>query len=300
MMAVKPALSVVLAATRPWDELYACLARLAPQMQPAQTEVIVGDAHDGAVPAEFQRDFPNVRWIRRAGVSVFLLRNLGVLEARAPIIAFTEDHCLVAPDWCRRILEAHHAHPEAAAIGGSVANGPVQFLIDWANYLTVFCPFLPPVTTGPAAAISLQANCSYKREALPDTVLPNGIMEFHLNRQLLRDGRKLYADGGICVEHVQSHGRLGTIAAHFHNGRSIATVRMETIKAWQRALRVASCFILPAFLFLYVTRHIAPKPQFWGRYIAVLPLIAALNVAHAAGEFCGYVFGPGTSMEAMP
>ena len=295
-----PKLSVILAATRPWEELAACLRRIAPQLDSAQAEVIVGDAHSGAIPRDIEIEFPQVQWIRRPGESVFYLRNLAVLAARGPIVAITEDHCLVAPDWCHQILKAHRDQPEAAAIGGSVANGPTRHLIDWANYLVVFAPFLPPAGNRASSQISLQANSSYKRDALPDTLSPNGLMEFHLNRALLAQGRMLYTDGNISVEHVQSHGRLGTFAAHFHNGRSIATVRMETLRGPQRLLRIASCFVLPAFLFAYVARHVASKPAFWGRYLSSVHLIAGLNLAHAAGEFLGYTVGPGSSMESMP
>lgn len=299
MSGALPRLSVVLATTRPWDELRACLRSLAPQLAENAVEVIVGDAHTGEVPDDIRRDFPWVHWIRREGESVFVFRNLGALAARAPIVAFTEDHCIVAPDWCRRILQAHHAHPDAAAIGGVVENGPTRHLIDWANYLLVFAPFVPPVPSGPATAISLQANCSYKRYALPDKLQPNGLMEFHLNRDLVKHGRRLYTDGAISVAHIQSHGRLGTFAAHFHNGRSIATVRMETLRGAKRWLRIASCLVLPPFLFVYAARNITRKPRYWGRFLSCAHLLAGLCIAHAAGEFCGYSFGPGTSMESV-
>ena len=294
-----PNLSVVLATTRPWEELRACLRSLEPQLEECGVEVIVGDAHGGDVPDDISRDFPWVHWIRHKGESVFILRNRGALAARAPIVAFTEDHCVVAPDWCRRILQAHDTHPEAAAIGGVVANGPTRHLIDWANYLLVFGPFAPPAPSGPATVISLQANCSYKRNALPDELQPNGIMEFHLNRELIKRGHHLYTDGAIAVAHIQSHGRLGTFAAHFHNGRSIATVRMETLRGAKRWLRIASCLALPPFLFAYAARNIARKPRYWGRFLSCAHLLAGLCAAHAAGEFCGYAFGPGMSMESV-
>jgi len=124
-------------------------------------------------------------------------------------------------------------------------------------------------------------------------------MEMALNRELVKAGRMLYADGGLCVRHIQSHGFRGSFAAHFHNGRSIATVRMEKLKGLGRALRLASCAILPAFLFVYVARHVASKPRFWGPYIWAAPFIAGLTVAQALGEFCGYAFGPGNSLESV-
>jgi glycosyltransferase involved in cell wall biosynthesis len=47
-------------------------------------------------------------------------RNRGVAEARHPIVAFTDDDCLPAPDWLRAIAEEFAAHPHVAVLGGRV------------------------------------------------------------------------------------------------------------------------------------------------------------------------------------
>lgn len=296
---MQPDLSIIFAVTRPWEEARACLRCLLPQLAPANAEVIVGVAHP-EIPPDLPAEFPQVQFLHHPGESVFRLRNRGLLAARASIVAFTEDHCLPAPDWCRRILDAHRNHPEAAAIGGTVANGPTRNpIVDWANYLIVFGPYISPIRSGAAENISLQANASYKRDVLPESLGPNGMMLMHINRALLAAGRVLRAEDGIRVSHVQSHGRLGTFAAHFHNGRSIATIRMESLTPVGRLLRIGSCLILPAYLFYYVSRNVAAKPPVWGRFLTSIPVIAGLNFAHALGELAGYTLGPGTSMESV-
>ena len=35
------------------------------------------------------------------------------------MVAITEDHCDVAPDWCEQVLDAHARHPDAVAIAGA-------------------------------------------------------------------------------------------------------------------------------------------------------------------------------------
>ena len=42
--------------------------------------------------------------------------------ARGEVVAFTEDHCEPAPDWCERIIAAHAEHPDADAVGGAMAQ----------------------------------------------------------------------------------------------------------------------------------------------------------------------------------
>jgi glycosyltransferase involved in cell wall biosynthesis len=52
----------------------------------------------------------------RQGVSYG--RNAGILEARAPIIAFTDDDCRPAADWVHSIVRAFAQHPNIDCIGG--------------------------------------------------------------------------------------------------------------------------------------------------------------------------------------
>lgn len=47
-------------------------------------------------------------------------RNAGIARATAPLIAFTDDDVLPAPDWVARIKRCFDEHPEADFIGGRV------------------------------------------------------------------------------------------------------------------------------------------------------------------------------------
>jgi GT2 family glycosyltransferase len=96
--------------------------RLARQLQalraqtlaPERFEVIVVD--DGSGPetaAMLEREaWPALRVFRRevsAGPAAG--RNLGWREARAPLIAFTDDDCVATPDWLAAFTEAACRHP---------------------------------------------------------------------------------------------------------------------------------------------------------------------------------------------
>jgi glycosyltransferase involved in cell wall biosynthesis len=45
-------------------------------------------------------------------------RNLGIKNAKADIISFTDDDCIVHPDWIERIIEAFSKDKDAMIIGG--------------------------------------------------------------------------------------------------------------------------------------------------------------------------------------
>lgn len=54
----------------------------------------------------------------RQGLS--FARNRGIEQARAPIVAFTDDDVAVRPDWIAQIARTMRAHPEVDFIGGKV------------------------------------------------------------------------------------------------------------------------------------------------------------------------------------
>jgi len=240
-----------------------------------------------------------VIWLKEFGASVFGLRKFAMYQAQGEIIAITEDHCRVAPNWCEQIIQAHKDYPDAAAIGGTVDNGATTSLIDWANFFLVFAPFVSPIKNGPCERICLQANISYKRRVVSRMASQLGVMEMLFTQQLREEGEVLIADDRLLVSHVQSHGFWGTFAAHFHNGRSIAGFRLEHLGGIGRILRLGSTAILPPYLLWSTLWALVSKQRFLGKVFASLPLLALLVCCHAAGEFVGYIAGPGRSPQRL-
>lgn len=288
-------LSVVVATGKPWPEVRACLDSLRDQARALDVEILLVDGDGQGLPDAAARAHPNVRRLERIGASVFALRAWGLSEASGDIVAITEDHCRVAPDWCERILQAHREHPEAAAIGGAVENAATEHLVDWANFALVFSPFMSPIRDGASEEIALQANISYKRRVIPEDMGRLGMMEFLFNRQLRERGETLVADGRIVVHHDQSHGFVGTYATHFHNGRSIAGFRLPNLSGPARMARIGSTALLPPFLLYRTLRNVQRKGRLAGGILASVPLLVPLVVCHAAGELIGYLRGPGDS-----
>ncbi len=277
-------LSVVLATTDAWPDLATCLDVLEPQVRATGAELIVGDGDGSALPERYAADPERVVWIRRPGASVFELRALGVAAARGDIIATTEDHCVVAGDWCERILQAHAAVPDVVAVAGAVENGSREHRIDWANYLHTFGAFVPPMDPRQRLRCPVNANISYKRSVFPAGPIEPGWMELALNPRLFREGRFAF-DDRIVVSHVQSHGFFRTFLAHFDNGR--ATTGLHRIGLSRRQA--------PWQVFRNTLRTFDAKPELQPMLRACLPLLAGLSCCHAAGEIAGIVFGPGSS-----
>jgi hypothetical protein len=88
--------------------------------------------------------------------------------------------------------------------------------------------------------------------------------------------------------------RFGEFAGrYFRGGREFAALRSKRISALERFARAVTAPALPFVLLYQRVRAVAAKRRYLTRLIATLPLLAAFMVAWSAGEFLGYLAGPG-------
>jgi hypothetical protein len=277
-------LSVVIATTHAWPFLKHCLDVLLPQCEALDAEFLIADSTGEGLPNPLPKSYCGIRHIVLPGASVFDLRAEATTDARGEIVAWTEDHCLPAPDWCARICAAHERNPEAEMVGGAVANGSRENAVDWANFLCTFGPFVTPIQCPPRKRAPAIANLSMKRRAIPSGPLRAGFIEIACEARLLAAGTVRF-DDAIQVTHVQSLGWKRTFAVHFHNGRSTTGLLADTIPAWKRLRQMMVCFLMPAEMMrTSVTPLLGNVRVPWRRH---LPFMFALAVAFSAGEFAG-------------
>jgi hypothetical protein len=294
-----PVLSVVLATRHAWPTLRETLRSVEQPAADIGAEVVVVDGDGSALPAEPEPG-SGVLWLRARGRDIFELRALGAAHARGAIIALTEDHCLVAPDWCDRMLRAHDAHPDAAVVAGCVLNGATQRAIDRANFLLVHGVSLPPLRSEPTRHWSpTPTNMSFKREVVPRPAAPSGFLELVLVARLLAEG-KVAVDHRIVVHHDQSNGFVGTFVDHFHAGRSVAGLfgAVSTSPAKRRILARATLGY-PRTIVERVRDIARDKPAAAPEVRRALPLAVGLAASAWAGVATGAVAGPGSSPRRM-
>jgi hypothetical protein len=290
-----PPLTVIVATTQPWPELRMCLDSLHAQAIAAGAEILVCDGHGSGLPDAVLACYPGIARLPMPGASVLQMRARAMAHAAGDIVAVTEDHCRVAPDWCRRILDAHAAHPEAAVIGGAVENGSDRRVIHWASFFIVNGAAMPPVRGGARRTVAGQATVSYKREVVPRDVPPRGRMEWVLNARLRAQGHTLRTDGRILVAHDQPLTFAEACAIHYHDSRIIAGFRLESLPRVEWAIRVAACAAMPPLLFLRTVLPILAKRRRLGWLARSVPMIGVLVTCRAAGALVGFFHGPGDS-----
>jgi glycosyl transferase family 2 len=288
-------LSVIVATTQPWPEVRGCLESLYRQAEDLGAEIILSDGSGEGLTKEAALKYPNVQWLKSPGSSVFYLRALAMSYAKSQILAMTEDHCKVAHDWCRRVIQAHEEYPQAAAIGGAVENGATRTLADWASFFIVNGASMSPLKNGESSKIAAQANVSYKRRVIPNEIPSNGRMEWMFTQSLRQRGEKLVADDRISVHHIQSLGFANTCRIHFDDGRTIAAFRLPDITWLERGIRLLACPIMPAAHFVRAAVPVLTKHRLYGRFLASSPMIALLLICRAAGAVCGFAADAGNS-----
>ena len=293
--------TALIATIRGWPACRQAISLIAPQVRAAGGEFIVADGSSNPPPsdAEMTELGGPIRWLSMPGKSVYQLRYAGYKAARGAVVAITEDHCYVAPDWVERILEVHRRHPNAAAVGGTVLNNTDQKIVDWAAFFLTQGPFMAPLVNGVASRISGVANVSYKRHILDRLGgdADQGVIDF-LELPAALHGEELVADDSIKVRHNQSQGLLGTSLAEFDNGRTIAGYRRRQMMRgdW---LRIALSPVLPTYRGVRQMRIVRSKDMQPGmtvsRMARTLPVHLWLQYCAMAGELLGYAAGPGDS-----
>lgn len=283
-----PGVSVVVASFCGEAALGRCLASLSPQASGG--EVIVATAVE--VGAPLRDRFPLVRFVEAPeGTSVFRLRSLGVRQARGRLVALTEDHCEVAPDWLRRLAAAHGAGHRV--VGGPVDNA-LPGIFAWALFLVEYGVLLPPLPEGPGRVLS-GVNAAYARESL-EACRSTWEEAFHENE--VHDA--LRAEHGLhCVEAawVRSHLRIGlreALAHLFRGGRQFGAYRGARIGQLKRLTLALAAPLVPGLLLWRIVKALARRrPSRLLTLLLGLPIVMLLLVAWSAGEVAGGLLAQG-------
>lgn len=89
-------------------------------------DVLVVDQSDddrtGDVVREIAKTDARLRFLHTLPPGLSRAYNVGAAETSAPIIAFTDDDCVAAPDWLSSIAKALDAEPDAEMLYGTVAR----------------------------------------------------------------------------------------------------------------------------------------------------------------------------------
>ena len=207
-VADRPDVSIVLCTYNRSDVLPRALESLLDQdHDAARYEIVAVDNNSTDLTREciesFRSRASNLRYVFEAKQGLSHARNAGILAARGPIVAFTDDDVRVSREWVSTITRLFADHAEAACVGGKVLPnwaGP------WPGWLT-------------------------SEHWSPLALLDYGDTSFYVNAT-----RRLCLIGANCAYRREVFDRIGMFAPHVQAiGRDVGTEDHELLLRLWRA-----------------------------------------------------------------
>src|SRR5687767_15685491 len=100
--------------------LEGCLDSVLACTPPPAEVIVVDQSGDEATRSSIgrrERGAAPIKYVRGIGTGLSRARNQGIAECAAPVIAFTDDDCLVDPGWLTAVTEPVRTGGADAAVG---------------------------------------------------------------------------------------------------------------------------------------------------------------------------------------
>lgn len=289
----EPRLSVVIPSVYGFPYLGECLDAL--EQRCVDVEIIVADSTDDATRREISESWPAVRLLCfESPTSIPELRAAGIAQARAPVVAVIEDHCIVTEKWCSRRLDLHAQGHHV--VGGPVRNLAARRVRDWAAFLCEYSANMEPSVGGVVTSLP-GMNVSYDRKAIAEIedLFRHGVWETWWHQHLQQCGFELYHDPQLVVEHAKGFGFVEFLGQRYHYSRAYAGLRNPDL-GWKRWFYFLGSPLLVPLVSYRTLRNVWKRRRYGRQLILATPLILVYTGAYAAGEAVGYLFGGGNSL----
>jgi glycosyltransferase involved in cell wall biosynthesis len=262
-------------------------------------EIIVVSYSQNGTVEHIKKQFPRIKFLQpseRLGIPQ--LRALGMSHATGDIIAITEDCCVPGENWFEEIRKAHGLGYEV--VGGAIEKGSANKIVNWAVYLCEYSQAMLPIPSGEVAGVAGN-NASYKREVLDkvDESIKRDYWEFFLHEELRKQKVKFLSAPAMVVVKKKEFNFLYFLTQRFHYSRSFAGMRRTRISASRRILCVLISPLLPLLMTWRIAQQVHQKKRYYKEFFMSLPLLTIFMISYAAGEFVGYLFGPGKSLSKV-
>lgn len=265
-----------------------------------QIELILVAPDRGGIDDRQFDGFGSWQWVRIQQVrTTGAAFEMAVRVARAPFVAFAEEHGYFRHDWAERLVAAHEAgHP---VVGYAIENANPKTLTSWAHLYGQFGPLVAPVESGESNFLAGH-HTSYRT----DLLLGYGNLledllesETALFLDLRSSGIRMFIAGDAIAGHLNISILGAFMALDYHGLRSFAAARAKVGK-WSWWKRVVFASAAPLIPWVRLRRIISDIKRSGRQNILMpkilMPLLPAL-FAGALGEMVGYVLGPGDSTE---
>jgi hypothetical protein len=237
-------------------------------------------------------DHPAVRMTRGASNnSLSTARVQGIYAAKAPVVAFMEEHCEVQPGWAEAIVLAHRG--PWAGVGCDFDNGnPGAGRADKAFRMTYGVYARLPRGRGPVNRIAGQ-NSAFKREVL---LRYEHQLEWMMNADLVmqwqmgREGHQFFYEPAAKMSHRNENTVRSLCVGVFYWNWCFSNVRAQVFQ-WSfphRALRIVLAPLVPWVRLARMLVWTLPLGRsHFAQFIFDIPFAVAVSHCAAAGQVAG-------------
>lgn len=295
-------LSVVIVVGDCTDRVDRILAKLAMQSVADQMEIIMLDAAEDRTPKLHIPSELEVRCIKVDRSMVLgKARFEGTRCAKAPIVAYLEDHCYPLPGWAEALIESHQG--PWTAVGYSFTNASPDTYLNRSTFFAEYGHWIDPTPGGPTDRLP-GVNTSYKREtllSLGDPLAELLEFDFNLHETLRKRGHQFYIEPRARVTHECYASFLRLLYIHFCFCRLQAVKRAEA-NCWDHRMRLAAGliapFALPLLQLLRTVRSFRNHNRL-SKLLLYIPTIYIIYQSDALGESLGHLIGAGESFHTF-
>jgi hypothetical protein len=299
---VEPGITVVLPTWDTFDALRTTIGHLCRQTIADAIELIIcaPNADRFIVDRDAVAPLHSVRVLDAGDMSATgPARARAVREARAEVIAFTEDHCFPDPMWAEALLRAHE-EPHAA-VAPALRNANPETLVSWADLMLGYGRWLAPGRRGVMDLLPGH-NISYKRSVLRacDADLER-LMEAEtvLLWDLRARGHTLLFEPAATAAHMNFSGLRVWLDAQWHLGRVFAATRAAGWSLPKRAAYALASPAIPLIRLSHIVRYGHRNGLPAGRIASVLPLLVLGLAVDFLAQAAGALFGGGQSVARL-
>ena len=295
-----PEISVVVASKVGAPFIDMCLDSLKDESEALGAEVLVVLADEADYKDRLAAKYPWVTIVPSGDqTKVPAMRGVGFDAARGEFIAVIEEHCAAGKDWLATGM-AELKNSDAVSVGGPLYDADYDNTPDWVVYFLEYNGAIPPFQNGPTDNLN-DANIMYRRSILEKhrPLLDDGYWPMNLHPTVMAEGHKLLAKNEMVVEHRGPFPFGYYLGQRFLFSKAFAGVRAKSQSLPHRLFYILAAPIVPFLLLARIAMTVFKKKCRIGKFIQALPrLIVALFVM-VAGEWLGYVFGPGDALSKV-
>ncbi|MGD9652341.1 MAG: glycosyltransferase [Candidatus Dadabacteria bacterium] len=220
-----------------------------------------------------------------------------IKKARAPIVAFGENHAFPEPEWAEAVIEAHKG--PWTAVGSVFKNANPYTGNSWVQLYMTYGQYTEPIRSGEVGDLHGH-NGTYKRDALLEygDRLGNILVRANiLHMDLRAKGHRLYMEDKAVIHHVNVSKTVSIILDLFYNGW-LYTAALADYKGLSRLERLKGIVMEPPIIakhFLGTLGSIRRAGKSKELLPRTLPIITAGLISHMAGKIWGYIAGNGNA-----